>query len=182
MLDLKRELEKVLLENDNKKSVSFFAACYEELFDNIFYIAYGFSKKNAEDITQDCFLKILQLDVAKLEPHKDYIGQYMLRLALNYCKDYLSKNKIELNSVHLENIPENDTIFNTSDACNGFDLDKLFANLGIDKLLPESQSTALKKKIEGYTIKDIAKQMGKSIGAIKNLIYRAKINLRNSLF
>lgn len=176
MLNLKKELEKALLKKNDKSAKHFYKICYEVLFEKIFFIANSFSKPMAEDLTQDYFVKILHTDIAIFEKHKDYIENYLLKMAYNAFNDFIHKNKksIVLTMIKLEAECQNNVILKKKSVSDLADLYSLFVKLGWANLLSKAQNMAIKAKIEGYSIKEIAKEMEKTEGAVKNLIYRSK--------
>jgi len=176
MQNLKKELEKALLKKNYKNANRFYEICYDVLFEKIFFIANSFSKSMAEDLTQDYFVKILGIKIAKFEKHKDYIEKYLVKIAYNAFNDFVrqNKNSITLIIIESETIRQNNFLLNKKSVDELADLYNLFIKLGYAKLLSEEQNMAIKRKIEGYSIKEIATEMEKSEGAVKNLIYRAK--------
>jgi len=154
----------------------FHNTCYNVLFKKVYVIAYGFSNSYADDITQDYFIKVMKMDLNKLKPHASYIDKYLLRTAVNHCKDFIKKNK---------NKPFWNVSKDLSDCVNmagglkpslSEPSEYLLSN-GFAKTLTSKQYIALYKKMEGYSIKEIAKDMKTTNGAVKNLIYRARKTL-----
>jgi len=167
-------LEKSLIDalNDTSLTRTFHKCCYDVLFDKVFSIAYGFSKENAKDITHDYFLKIFKKKIVRFELHASYLEKYLLKIAYNFCKDYLRRNKTK----PLDNVSSN--LDNYSKYLKGdmMSLNEIncFELEGYSFHLTKRQKKAMLMKIEGYLIKEITKEMKTTEGAVKNLIWRAK--------
>jgi len=155
---LKKVLKRAIKTNCCQDIRAFQAECYKELFDKIVKMVKNYFpiKAKAEDVTQGIFLKIFERDIKKLEPHLEYIDRYLCKIADNHCKNSCKKKRyfteldkalpIEVNSPSIE---------------NQIDLEKYMS------VIPATQSTAIKQQMKGYTIKEIALEMNKSVGVVK---------------
>lgn len=165
---LKTILNQALYHNCCENLHKFHEACYETLREEIYSTARHYCKTNAEDLRQDIFLKIFKMDINKFKPHVGYIESYLLKIARNHCLDYLKKKKIT------EDIAE----YQLRD--NGYNLN-LSSKIDLENALesiPEKQAVAIRKQLEGHKIKEIAVFLDLTEGAVKNLIYYGKKNIR----
>jgi len=144
--------------------------CYTILHDKIHRIAYRYSKTDSKDLTQNIFLKIFEMDINKLK-HIDDIESYLLKIARNYCLDYLKKKKIteDISKYQLRDKGYSLNLSSKIDLKNALDN------------IPERQAVAIRKQLEGYKIEEIAGFLDSSEGAVKNLIYYGKQNIKNYL-
>ncbi len=168
---LSTTLKTALSSKMSKDAAQFSSTCYEELSEKIYKIAYGYFSTEAEDITQDIFLKIFQLNIEKLEPHINYIDRYLLKIAKYHCITIYKGKKRRPQMSGDENSILVEASSNTK-------VDQEIDFLKCIHSIPKRQGIAISKKLEGYNVKEIAESMGVSEGAAKNLIYRGKQNIK----
>lgn len=166
---LKNTLNKAINNTCCDYTRKFHEACHEVLYDKINrrVLYYLKVKTEAEDLTQDIFLKIFEMDINKLQ-HIDDIESYLLKIAQNYCLDYLKKKKMteDISEYQLQDRGYN---LNLS---SKIDLENALENI------PERRAVAIREKLKGYKIGEIAKSLDLSEGAVKNLIYYGKQDIK----
>lgn len=137
--------------------------------DMMFRIAYQnlFHVNDAEDAVQDVFVKLLR----KRDPYfRDYehLKSWLIRVTINQCLDY-KKSFFRKNTVSFENLeilyePEEQEI-----------MEELYQ-------LPEDTRTILYLHYyEGYTIKEIAKLLGKKQNTVNSKLTRGRKQLKKLL-
>jgi RNA polymerase sigma factor (sigma-70 family) len=169
------KLSMILLEavygQDDLKKQWFYEQCYNELFEIIYGQARKFLPQNwVDDGVSEVFLKIFELDLNQLREIENLEG-YFIRLAKNHFLSMLEFNAIRNHAPILENsdfepsLPMLNLIEYSIDFQNTL------------KALPQRQAEGLQLFLDGYSHEEIAIKMKISIGASKNLIYRAKIGI-----
>ena len=141
--------------------------------------------ENAEEITQDVFVKVHQT-MSKFREESS-VKTWIYRITVNTCLDFIkSKNRkkslkfidILFNSSERKDLETPD--FNHPGVLleNQEDTKRLFACIN---RLPEHQKTAIILcKIEGKSTKETAEIIGKSSKAVESLLQRATQNLNNT--
>jgi RNA polymerase sigma factor (sigma-70 family) len=161
---------------------------YDEYHLMVFNLALNYlqNTEEAEEITQDVFVKVFQsYDRFK---HQSSIKTWIYRIALNQCNDLLKYKQRQKRFSVLERIfDDNGTIKHEQPDWNhpGIQIEnsEQFHILlsTIDKL-PEIQKSAfLLSHIEGLGNKEIAEIVEKSVGAVESILQRTKETLRKEL-
>lgn len=151
----------------------------------VFTLAMGFvhQKENAEDLTQDIFIKVW---IALPNYKGDAIfSTWLYRIAVNYCVNFVEKNKRNRFIVLAEELIGH--VFNT--AINDKDAQQELEEMESGNLvrtaidsLPINQRTAfILSAYEELPIKEIAAIMNRSEGAVEQLLLRAKMNLKKKI-
>ncbi len=144
----------------------------EKYGDMILRISYTYlkNKTEAEDIVQDVFLRVI--DKAPDFNDEDHEKSWMIRTTINLCKNKLNlfwnRNKCSMDSVAEFSV------------CDRY-------NLG-SEVLKAVMSLSNKYRIviymyyyEGYSTPEIAKITDKSETAVRSLLHRARVKLKNIL-
>ena len=119
---------------------------------------------DAEDITQEVFLKLLQS--AKSFRDQEHIKAWLIRVTINHCRNFARSRKHETLTAELPN---------TAAAQDTSVLDAV-------KALPENQRNAIYLHYyEGYSHKEISGILKVSEAAIAKRISRGKEELRKRL-
>lgn len=145
---------------------------------------YLHNQHDAEEVTQDVFLKIhQQLDSFE---KKSSIKTWIYRITVNQCLDFLKAKKRQKRFGFILPIFDNSESINTGDFDHpGILLENKEATEAILKKineLPHQQKTALiLKAMDGLSQKEIAEVMGTSVKAVESLLSRAKANLKEKL-
>jgi len=151
-----------------------------------FCLNYLRSLEDAEEVTQDVFVRVYQkIDAFE---NRSQLSTWIYRIAVNCCKDFVkAKNRKKrfgfLTSLFHEdsgeiNLPENFIH-------PGVDLEyqeavaRIFALIDV---LPENQKTALLlSKIEQKSLREVAEILSVSEKAAESLLHRARENLSKKL-
>lgn len=166
-----------------------FKEIYDLYVDLVFNLGLSYlqNKEDAEEITQDVFLKVYdKIDDFKGEAK---LKTWIYRITVNHCLDFIKAKKAKKRSVFFFLKPKEEYLENHS-AFVEFNhpgvlledkeaVKKLFAQIN---QLPDKQKTALLlKSVEGLPQKEIGEVMNLSLKAIESLLSRAKANLKKSL-
>jgi len=129
----------------------------------------------AEDIVQDTFLKLLETGKS-FRSQEDAIA-FLIRSAINRCYDYLKSARRTKNiqlSEALDSILPPDS--------GGFKSETTLAVLeAVQQLRPEYRDVIYLFYYEEYSIKEIAKILGKSMNTVSSWLTRARKNLKEVL-
>lgn len=139
------------------------------------------NEQNAEDLTQETFLKVIR-NIDKF----DTVGQakfstYVITIAKNAYIDYLRKEKKFRQNIPL---PENFNVEDVNIQVEDIVVDKLYGQSILANLegLAEEQKIAIKLKyIEGLTLKEIGNQLKLEPKTVKSRIHNGMAKLRKRL-
>jgi RNA polymerase sigma-70 factor (ECF subfamily) len=132
-------------------------------------------KEHAEDVVQDGFIKVYK-NIYRFE-HKGSLEGWIRRIIVNTALDQLRKNKKNLNDLHLDD--SNFEIVQKSVAIGKLDAEVL---MEIIQQLPHGYRVVFNMfAIEGYSHKEIAKELKVSESTSKSQYSRAKSLLRKTL-
>ncbi len=136
----------------------------------------GGKVSEAEDVAQDAMLRLWR-HAPRWQPGRAQVSTWLYRVVVNLCIDHARKNKR-----YGGEVPE-DTVDETPDAFHALaaqDVSKAVRD-AIQEL-PERQRTALALCFyEGLSNADAADAMDLSVGAVEQLLVRARRSLRVSL-
>ncbi|MBL7073840.1 sigma-70 family RNA polymerase sigma factor [candidate division KSB1 bacterium] len=153
----------------------------------VFNVAYRMleSRHDAEDITQDVFIKAYHS--AGSFRHEAKVSTWLYRIAINLSLNVLRKRTrlfFPLDCVSTKESQLNDFPA-PSDGEPDAQLMKKEKEESVKKALhalPKKQRTAIiLHRYEGLSYKEIAGVMNTSLSAVESLIHRAKLNLRKKL-
>ncbi|MBP9215314.1 MAG: RNA polymerase sigma factor [Chitinophagaceae bacterium] len=149
---------------------------------------YGLTKEDAQDITQEVFVKVHQkhhLYNANMASLKTWI----CRITVNQCLDFLKSKSTKkrlgfLTSLFYpsNNEPLNELQHSQHPGIISEDKEALQNLLQIIHTLPNNQKTVIiLTKIDGRPQQEVAEIMNMSVKAIESLLQRAKNNIANKL-
>jgi RNA polymerase sigma-70 factor (ECF subfamily) len=131
------------------------------------------NREDAEDITQDVFIKILN-NIGKFREEKNF-NSWVMRISNNYCIDYWRKTKKNVKQIELDDdlikqdeTPEDRVMKND-------DLEDLRKRMLI--LDPDLRMLIIMRDIQGYSYQQIAEALNLPQGTIKSRINRARLKL-----
>ncbi len=156
-----------------------FAQLYEKHFDSIYrYVALKIGDKaEAEDMTQQVFLKALQ-SISSFKWKGTPFSAWLYRIAHNQVVDYLRK-KARQAIVPLDESPTGSDSNPQLIAEHSLDIEQL---ISATRRLTEAQQEVISLRFAGeMSIAQVADVMGKSQGAIKALQHSALVALRKML-
>ena len=144
-------------------------------------IRYSPSREEAEDWTQDGFIKLF--DKIDLYNGNGVFEAWMRRIFVNLCLDKIRKSK---NSLLTYSLDYNDEVTRVRPEEENSD-SKLLELIGREKLLEEIQNLSPMYRtvfnlyvLEGYTHQEISSELGISEGTSKSNLSKAKGNLRKA--
>jgi len=140
----------------------------------VFRVALGYVRNihDAEDITQDVFLKLMKL-------RKDFVTEeaekaWLIRVTINRAKDFLKsawfKNRAE--------ISENDQSLKYPNFADGADLE-LYGY--VKGLKPKYRTVIYLHYYEEYSAKEIAKILAKPVSTVETQLQRARGQLKQTI-
>ena len=149
---------------------------------------YVLHSEDAQDITQEVFVKIYQ-NYHRFDPASASLKTWICRIAINQCLDFLKSKKTKKRFGFITSLFYPDSNEPITDALNinhpGIILEnkeELERLLLIIQTLPENQKTAIiLSKIEDKPQKEVAEIMNISIKAVESLLQRAKQNIKIKL-
>lgn len=161
------------LRNDNE-----FKFIYSELWLKVYKYIYYFvqNKEEAEELAQDVFQKIfIKYKENRLE--KNTIQFYIFRAAKNIVLDRWRQNGRRVKVVTIEDTSNLDIDRHQESRIT----ESMIVKDAISKLDKDSKAVIHLRIIQGYSIKEVAKIMGKPEGTIKSLQFRALNKLKEIL-
>ena len=127
--------------------------------------------EDAEDLTSDVVLKI----VRALKRQRGNFHAWMYRIARNHLIDFYRKRGVR-SEMSLADVSPKDLA--KSDDFSKRIMTKEKLRKGLQQLTEEQRQVVILKFIEGYANSEVAEIVGKSVGAVKVLQYRALRVLR----
>ncbi|MBP9215443.1 MAG: RNA polymerase sigma factor [Chitinophagaceae bacterium] len=170
----------------------------EVLFENIYNehknvvynlcLHYGLTKEDAQDITQEVFVKVHQnshLYNSTIASFKTWI----CRITVNHCLDFLKSKKTKKRLGFITSLfypSNNEPLIELQNVQHpgiiSEEKERLQNLLNIINTLPNNQKTAIiLTKIDGRPQQEVAEIMNLSLKAIESLLQRAKNNIANKL-
>jgi RNA polymerase sigma-70 factor, ECF subfamily len=150
-----------------------FAPLYEAHFDRVYaYIVRRIrDRQDAEDLTSEVFRRALA-GLPRFEWRGAPFGAWLIRIAANAIADRWQRlqRRRELQRLEPDKQP------------TGEDLERRVLLFGLVRLLPEDQRRVIQMRfVEEKTIREIAGELGRSVGAVKQLQFRGLEGLRARL-
>lgn len=160
-----------------------FRILYDRHGNKVFNLTYRYvgSYDDAEDITQDVFLKIYY-SAHKFRGESKF-ATWLYRIAVNACKNYKRKKQPALVSI---DDPEISTDLSATASAEPPAIlaekrKRAIIQQAIDSLAPNQKTAFILSKYEGYSYAEIAEIMNISISTVGVLLYRAKQELKKRL-
>jgi len=163
------EQERLLIEAA-QKDPSRFAELYETNFERVyaFIVRRVHDRHEAEDLTAEVFHHALE-NIARFEWRGVPFAVWLYRIAANAIADRGRKMKYTVEAAAADDL----------DQSSWQEIERRAALFQLVRGLPEDQRTVIVRRfVEQKTIRDIAKEFGRSEGAIKQLQFRALESLR----
>jgi RNA polymerase sigma-70 factor (ECF subfamily) len=173
---LKRKKIEQLVEEAKGLDRNALAELCEYFYPKIYrYVLYRVnSEEDAEDITGEVFLRMIK----SLHKQRGSFQAWLFRIASNLVIDYYRRRGRQPELVAVEE-------GHVSSAHNSIDSQDILLQdrlkQSIPKLPPKQQQVITLKFIEGYNNSEIADILGKSVGAVKGLQFRALTALKKLL-
>lgn len=179
--------EQQLVENAKSGSIE----AYEELVllysKKIYNYCYGMtsSKENAEDLTQDVFIKVYK-HISKFKKESQF-STWIYKIAHNACMDFFRKNKtstaslIWINSEGEEEISEIPSEEKSLDEIVIAAEQREMVREAIGRLKPEYKSVVILRELRDMSYDEISKVLNMPLGTVKSYISRARAELKAEL-
>jgi RNA polymerase sigma-70 factor (ECF subfamily) len=133
----------------------------------------------AEDITAQVFLKALEA-IPRYEPRGVPFVAWLLRITCNLVINYRKSAKNNGHAQIPETIQATGTFFSPEDSCE-VKVDGEHVWREVKKLPGEQRQVIVMRFIDDLGYPDIASVLGKSVGAVRVIQFRALANLRQML-
>lgn len=162
------------------------AGAFGEIYDGLVapiyrYVYYRVSSRaDAEDLTEMVFLKTWE-KLKQYRPQKRYpFSAWVFRIAHNVVIDYYrekpKREMLELNEEWVTEAKESDPRLSADTYFNQRDL-----RVALKKLPELQQQVLILKFINGFENAEIAKIIGKSVGSVRVLQFRALVRMKELL-
>lgn len=169
----------------NESDIVSFEKIVKDQHPKIFRIIMGFihTKEDAEDLTQDVFIKAYQN--WNFFRGDSEVSTWLYRIAINTSLNYITQKKrrglIQLGEDMFKNVfnkPNND-----KDPHQKMEENELndIIKKAIDSLVDKQRTAFILSRYEDLPQKEIAKIMQISEGSVEQLLFRAKTNLKKRL-
>jgi RNA polymerase sigma-70 factor, ECF subfamily len=162
----------------NQKDFERLIKMYES---NVFRVSIGLlhNKEDAEEVTQDVFLKVYRS--LSTFNKKSAFSTWLYRLTINTCLNFLRKKKRNLLWTGLSEMFQISSRETSSEAGMISRSDNEIIKQAIDSLPQKQRFAFVLTKYEELPQKEVAAIMKLSEGAVEQLVLRAKNNLRKNL-
>ena len=170
------EPEERLLIEAAQRDPSRFAELYEQNFHRVYaYIARRVrDRAETQDLTAHVFHQALA-NLGKFKWRGSPFAAWLYRIASNAIADQVKRNLRESSD-------QSDTFSETSTATDLEAVERSARLFGaVDKLPEDQRRVILMRFADERSIREIAEELGRSEGAVKQLQFRALENLRNRL-
>ncbi|MGC8579883.1 MAG: RNA polymerase sigma factor [bacterium] len=178
---MKKLIDADILERFKKGDTSAFkeiVTTYQDSIYNLCVYMIG-DPINAEDLTQDVFIKAYT-NLKSFKPQAS-IYTWLYRIAVNTCIDYKRKTTLESMFTHkndeeiISNQPSNDPEPESiSDSKQGVsDLKR-----ALERLSKKLKTVIIMREIEGLSYEEIAQALDVSVGTVKSRLSRARNELQ----
>ncbi len=146
------------------------------------------SQTDAEDLSQDVFIEVFR-SLGLVRKENDLSG-WIFKIAYNKSLSFLRKHNpvkttnsinIESSSAELDKIHKHAEENSPHHTLEQSETRRIVFQ-AVDQLPENQKKVILLHKFENFSQKEICEQMGLSQVSVESLIYRAKTNLRKSLF
>ena len=146
-----------------------FAALYEENFERVyaFVVRRVHDRRDAEDITSEVFHQALR-NLNRFEWRGVPFAAWLYRMAANAIADHYKKSSRETGTAARE--------ITTDETADIERRATLFRS--VDRLPPDQRRVIVMRFAEGRSIREIAEELGRSEGAVKQLQWRGLQSLR----
>ncbi len=170
------EVKKLVRQNDNEARRALFEAFYGRTFAVVYNILRR--RENAEDITQDAFIKAFQ-SIDQLQDQAKF-GAWLTVIASNLARNYLKREK---KIILTDELPETSTGSFSNDteeeALRGLEIDRV--RKAIRKLPPEQYQVVVLQYYHDLKVEEIASMLGIRAGTVKSRLFRAREKLAGEL-
>lgn len=178
MSNPKENIEKQIVLKLKQGNILAFNQLFEEYSSKLYIFSYGYlkSKEDAEGLVQDVFTKVWEKR-KELKPELSF-KSFLFTIAYNNIKKHFRQKAQFRRFANAELIEEG-----ASDTVMEVDYNSLKSHvLSIAKTLPEKRRLVfIKSRLEGFTNKEIAEQLGLTKKTVENHLNLANKQIRNKL-
>lgn len=169
-------LEKRIVRKIQNGDAEAFARIYDGYINKVYkFIFYKVkTQEQAEDLTSQVFMKVLEYILSG--KNIESIQALIYKIARNQVIDHYRGLK---NEVPIEFVTKETSVSFEAEIESKEDLEEIEA--AVRKLKGGTKDAMLLRYIDDYSIKEVALAMGKSEGAVRVMIHRAKRELRDKL-
>ena len=173
-----QEIERELIVRAGEGDAGAFREIYRRSAGYVYTLAYRVvnTKPDAEEVTQDVFLKIHRsLGSFKFEASfKTWLYRIAVNTAINHAKKRSRVTKREV-----EEVFEDPTTVTQADARKGLEADDMGTQLKalLDQLNPDQRACIISREIEGMDYQGIARSLGININTVRSRLKRARETL-----
>ncbi len=176
-----------LLQRITQQDEGAFRQLFDRHRDHVFNLAYRYtwSYADAEEITQDVFIKIYKK--AGTFQHRAKFTTWLYRITVNACLNYKRRQKINIESI--EAMSESGLTAQEPVAPDSANPETIYrrqqqAKLirqALDQLPAKSRLAFILNKFEGYSYDEISEVLGANRNTVAALIHRAKMQIKKIL-
>ena len=173
-----QEIERELIVRAGEGDAGAFREIYRRAAGYVYTLAYRVvnTKPDAEEVTQDVFLKIHRsLGSFKFEAaFKTWLYRITLNTALNHAK-----KRSRVTQREVEEVFEDPATVTQADARKGLEADDTGVQLKalLDQLNPDQRACIVSREIEGMDYQGIARSLGININTVRSRLKRARETL-----
>lgn len=164
-----KQVKKLVLINDNEARRALFEAFYRRTYAVVYHVLR--SHENAEDVTQDAFIKAFER-LHQLNDQEKFAA-WLAVIATNLAKNYLKRQK---KIVITDTLPEstlNEELADTeNEAMRNLEREKV--RRAIDKLSPEQYAVIVLYYYDDLKVEEIALMLKTRPGTVKSRLFRAR--------
>ncbi len=167
-----KEIERLVNQNDNEARRALFEAYYKRTFAIVYSILRR--RENAEDITQDAFIKAFQ-NLHQLQDGSKF-GAWLSVIASNLARNYLKREKKMIITDQLPEISSDADPDSTEEAAlRGLEVQRV--RKAIRKLPSDQYQVIVLQYYHDLKVEEIADMLGIRAGTVKSRLFRARQKL-----
>ena len=163
------------------RSVNESADIFESHRPRLFGIAYRMlrTRADAEDVLQDAYLRWHQTTESDIQSPTGFLVTVTSRLCLDRLRHWKKERVQDTSAWRLEPLVE-DCVPSPEEQCETADEVSVAIMAIVERLGPEARATFLLREIFDYDYSEVARMVGKSESACRQLIHRSHEHLRNA--
>ncbi len=170
------EIKKAVRQNDNDSRRRLFEAYYKKTY----AVAYNIlrSRENAEDITQDAFIKAFQ-NIHQLHDETKF-GAWLAVITSNLARNFLKREKrIDYTDREMIYNGASEADYTEESALRSLEVERV--RKAIKNLPPDHYQVVVLQYYYDLRVEEIAKLLKLSPGTVKSRLYRARQKLAGEL-
>lgn len=152
-----------------------FDELYHEVFDYVYsfvFVRTAYDARTTEDILQETFAAAWMSQ--EMFQNKSAYGTWICAIARNKLKEHYRKSAFaENNEIPEECLAEQISGFNLEETVLAGE-ERAQVSAALNRINPVYRYSLIMKYIDGYSVKEIAKQLGRTAKAVDGLLQKAK--------